>query len=196
MEKERIQPARNSRTIQQRNAGSANIMDNRPDGSRNYLSATPVQRVEDDEEEDVLQGKLSAPAQRVESEEDDEATGLIRSGVIIQGKINQHAQTPQSTVLQLFRSGIVTDDDTHERFQIDCDEIQSRELERKFSTALNKGIVPPTGRSGIKRLKQGGYELKIEGFGGNSRLVGYLRADGVYVFNNFVRHAHKGRKSR
>ena len=69
MEKERIQPARNSRTIQQRSAGSANIMDNRPDGARNYLSGIPLQRVEDDEEEDVLQGKLSTPAQRVESEE-------------------------------------------------------------------------------------------------------------------------------
>ena len=74
MEKERIQPARNSRTIQQRNAGSANIMDNRPDGSRNYLSGHPLQRVEDDEEEDVLQGKLSAPAQRVETEEDEDVT--------------------------------------------------------------------------------------------------------------------------
>ncbi len=49
-------------------------MDNRPDGSRNYLSGHPLQCVEDDEEEDVLQGKFSAPAQRVESEEDEGVT--------------------------------------------------------------------------------------------------------------------------
>lgn len=73
MEKERIQLEKNSRTLQQRSAGSANIMDNRPDGSRNYLSGIPLQRVEEDDE-DVLQGKLSTPAQRVESEEDEDVT--------------------------------------------------------------------------------------------------------------------------
>lgn len=80
MEKERIQLGKNSRTIQQRNAGSANIMDNRPDGSRNYLSGHPLQRVEDDEEEDVLQGKLSAPVQRLEIEEDDEGVTQRMAG--------------------------------------------------------------------------------------------------------------------
>ncbi len=67
MEKERIQLARNSRTIQQRSAGSANIMDNRPDGSRNYLSDTPLQRQDDEEEEGVLQGKMEDAPRRNET---------------------------------------------------------------------------------------------------------------------------------
>lgn len=74
MEKERIQPARNSRTIQQRSAGSENIMDNRPDGCRNYLSAAPLQRASLEEEEEPIQGKLSNPIQRVEEEKDDDET--------------------------------------------------------------------------------------------------------------------------
>lgn len=98
MEKERIQPARNSRTIQQRSAGSANIMDNRPDGARNYLSGIPLQRVEDDEEEDVLQGKLSTPAQRVESEEEDED--------VLQGKMTDPVPKNETGLPDNLKAGV------------------------------------------------------------------------------------------
>lgn len=98
MEKEKIQPARNSRTIQQRNAQSANIMDNRPDGSRNYLSGHPLQRVEDDEEEDVLQGKLSAPAQRLESEEDDDE--------VLQGKMAEPVPKNETGLPDNLKAGV------------------------------------------------------------------------------------------
>ena len=98
MEKERIQLEKNSRTIQQRNAGSANIMDNRPDGSRNYLSGHPLQRVEDDEEEDVLQGKLSAPVQRVESEEDDDE--------VLQGKMAEPVPKNETGLPDNLKAGV------------------------------------------------------------------------------------------
>lgn len=97
MEKERIQPARNSRTLQQRSAGSANIMDNRPDGSRNYLSGHPLQRVEDDDE-DVLQGKLSTPAQRVESEEDDDE--------VLQGKMAEPVPKNETGLPDNLKAGV------------------------------------------------------------------------------------------
>lgn len=97
MEKERIQLEKNSRTLQQRSAGSANIMDNRPDGSRNYLSGHPLQRVEDDEE-DVLQGKLSAPAQRVESEEEDED--------VLQGKMTDPVPKNETGLPDNLKAGV------------------------------------------------------------------------------------------
>ena len=195
MEKERIQPARNSRTLQLRNAGSANIMDNRPDGSRNYLSGHPLQRVEDDEEEDVLQGKLSTPAQRVESEEEDEV-GAFGDKEIIQEKRNQNVQPSQQTVLQLLKSGVVIK--AGKKFKIDCKKVPDV-ARAAFLSALNGGFVRSSaGSAGIKRLKGRGefYELKIYGRDtGNSRLEGEWIGD-VFVFNRFIRKAHKGRKSR
>ena len=85
MERERIQPVRNSRTIQQRSAGSANIVDNR----QHFLSGTSLQRVEDDEE-DVAQGKMEHMAQRVEGEEDDE--DFSGGGAIQRMKSRKHPQ--------------------------------------------------------------------------------------------------------
>ena len=60
MEKERIQLEKNTRTIQQRSAGSASIVDNR----LGILSGSSLQRVEDDEEV-VLQGKMKGAVQRI-----------------------------------------------------------------------------------------------------------------------------------
>ena len=73
-------------------------MDNRPDGSRNYLSGHALQRVEDDEEEDVLQGKLSAPAQRVESEEDDDE--------VLQGKMAEPVPKNETGLPDSLKAGV------------------------------------------------------------------------------------------
>lgn len=59
---------------------------------------------------------------------------------------------------------------------------------KKFIRALEKGIVPPTGRSGIKALKPSyqdyTYELKI----GNSagRILGKIDGNGKLTFDKFI----------
>lgn len=59
---------------------------------------------------------------------------------------------------------------------------------KKFRAALNKGIVGPTGESGIKQLnppvKEYTHELKIGGSA--NRLLGYLDPDGI-LFCKFKR---------
>ena len=92
MEKARIQRQENSRTIQQRNAGSANIVDNR----QHFLSGTSLQRVEDDEE-DVAQGKMEHTAQRVEGEEDDE---------VLQGKMGDAAPKNETGLPDNLKAGV------------------------------------------------------------------------------------------
>ena len=92
MERERIQPVRNSRTIQQRSTGSANIVDNR----QHFLSGTSLQRVEDDEE-DVAQGKMEHTAQRVEGEEDDE---------VLQGKMGDVAPKNETGLPDNLKAGV------------------------------------------------------------------------------------------
>ena len=58
-----------SRTIQQRSndAGGSHIVDNRQSGSRNYLSGAPLQRLEEEEEENPLQGKMEDAPRRNET---------------------------------------------------------------------------------------------------------------------------------
>jgi hypothetical protein len=92
MEKERIQLEKNTRTIQQRSAGSANIVDNR----QHFLSGTSLQRVEDDEE-DVAQGKMEHTAQRVEGEEDDE---------VLQGKMGDAAPKNETGLPDNLKAGV------------------------------------------------------------------------------------------
>ncbi len=69
MESERPNQEKNPRTIQQRSndAGGSHIVDNRQSGSRNYLSGAPLQRLEGEEEEDVLQGKMEDVSRRNET---------------------------------------------------------------------------------------------------------------------------------
>ena len=93
MEKDRKQHAKTSRTLQPKSAapGSVNIVDNRPDGTRNYLSGAPLQRASlEDEEEEPVQGKMSGTAQRVEGEEDDE--DFSGGGAIQRIKSQKHPQ--------------------------------------------------------------------------------------------------------
>lgn len=64
MEKERIYCENISRVIQNKKRDAVGIVDNRL--NTNYLNAVPVQRVSE-EDEDIIQGKLSAPIQRNET---------------------------------------------------------------------------------------------------------------------------------
>lgn len=70
MEKDRKQHAKTSRTLQPKSAapGSVNIVDNR----HLSLSGSSLQRVEDEEEE-VVQGKMEHAVQRIEDEEEEVA---------------------------------------------------------------------------------------------------------------------------
>lgn len=69
MDIERLDKNIASRTIQQRSndAGGSHIVDNRQSGRRNYLSDTSLQRLEGEEEEDVLQGKMEDAPRRNET---------------------------------------------------------------------------------------------------------------------------------
>lgn len=58
------------------NAGRANIVDNRQNKNQGFLFGSSLQRVEDDEE-DVLQGKMSGTVQRVEEEDDEVLQGKM-----------------------------------------------------------------------------------------------------------------------
>ncbi len=70
MERERINSEKKSRIIQQRNKYNTTYMvDNRSDRKHNYLSISPLQRI-NVEEEESLQGKFATPIQRVEDEDD------------------------------------------------------------------------------------------------------------------------------
>ncbi|MCR4770664.1 MAG: DUF4157 domain-containing protein [Bacteroidaceae bacterium] len=64
MEKERIYRENISRVIQNKSMEAVGIVDNR--SNTNYLNAAPVQRVSEEDEE-TIQGKLSAPIQRNET---------------------------------------------------------------------------------------------------------------------------------
>lgn len=64
MEKERIYRENTSRVIQNKKRDAVGIVDNR--SNTNYLNAVPVQRVSEEDEE-TIQGKLSAPIQRNET---------------------------------------------------------------------------------------------------------------------------------
>jgi hypothetical protein len=59
----------------------------------------------------------------------------------------------------------------------------------KFIAALKKGIVPPTGHSGIKVLKDpiGKYTHELKIGGSAQRILGYIDENGVLVFDEFRR---------
>ena len=82
MKTERIDQKKNTRIIQQmnNNAGRANIVDNRQNKNQGFLFGSSLQRVEDDEE-DVLQGKMSGTVQRVEEEDDEVLQGKMAAPV-------------------------------------------------------------------------------------------------------------------
>jgi hypothetical protein len=60
---------------------------------------------------------------------------------------------------------------------------------KKFVAALDKGIVPPDGRSGIKILNEvvNGYTHELKIGGSAQRLLGRIDEYGVLVFDKFVR---------
>ena len=60
---------------------------------------------------------------------------------------------------------------------------------RKFVAALRKGLVGPTGESGIKVLRRpvGRYTHELKIGGSAQRLLGYIDEYGVLVFDRLVR---------
>ncbi|NER32858.1 MAG: hypothetical protein F6J93_02055 [Oscillatoria sp. SIO1A7] len=60
---------------------------------------------------------------------------------------------------------------------------------KKFKAALKKGLVPPVGSSGIKKLNPsvGGYTHELKIGGSAQRLLGKIDDNGVLVFDKFVR---------
>jgi hypothetical protein len=59
----------------------------------------------------------------------------------------------------------------------------------KFLAALKKGIVGPTGESGIKIFNTpiGKYTHELKIGGSAQRLLGYIDENGVLIFDKFVR---------
>lgn len=77
MKTEKVQQVKVARTIQQmcNGNGAAQFMDNRPSTVVQCLLEQPVQRVEADEDEDVLQGKFADTVQRESEDEEDTLQG-------------------------------------------------------------------------------------------------------------------------
>jgi hypothetical protein len=68
-------------------------------------------------------------------------------------------------------------------------------IQSKVAVAIEKGIVPPTGNSGIIRLTaseaaQTGYQFKIKilGKGGDIRIYGNPMSNGHVFFDKIMRH--------
>lgn len=59
----------------------------------------------------------------------------------------------------------------------------------KFLAALKKGVVGPTGESGIKIFAKpvGKYTHELKIGGSAQRLLGYIDENGVLIFDKFVR---------
>lgn len=59
----------------------------------------------------------------------------------------------------------------------------------KFLAAVKKGVVGPTGESGIKIFGNpvGKYTHELKIGGSAQRLLGYINEDGVLIFDKFVR---------